>query len=105
MVISVFRETGEQYLIGRESVVKMVVAGSLIVKMLCKFCWKTCFLLKIFSKKPHPFLHGIHTPLDRECLYENLTVDGNIPLELDGLYVRNGPNPVKPPNERRYHWF
>ena len=59
----------------------------------------------IFKKKPHPFLHGIHTPLDREFLYENLTVNGNIPSELDGLYVRNGPNPVKPPNERRYHWF
>ena len=38
---------------------------------------------KIFKKSPHPFLHGIHRPLDREFTYENLTVNtgGSIAFE------------------------
>lgn len=55
--------------------------------------------------KPHPFLTGIHTPMDREVTLDTLNVAGTIPPELDGLYVRIGPNPVKPPNPAAYHWF
>lgn len=55
--------------------------------------------------KPHPFLTGIHTPMDREVTLDTLKVAGTIPPELDGLYVRIGPNPVKPPNPAAYHWF
>ena len=55
------------------------------------------FLLKLKSpkKQKHPFLHGIHAPLRNEYSMEDLEVQGEIPPELDGLYVRNGPNPVK----------
>ena len=62
---------------------------------------------KIKSKKSaeHPFLTGVHKPFNQELCIENLEVQGNIPKELDGIYVRNGPNPVKPPNNSRYHWF
>ena len=55
--------------------------------------------------KPHPFLTGIHAPLTKELTAEALTVQGVIPPELDGRYVRIGPNPVKPPNPAAYHWF
>ena len=55
--------------------------------------------------KPHPFLSGIHAPMERELTLEGLKVEGTIPPELDGRYVRIGPNPVKPPNPAASHWF
>jgi carotenoid cleavage dioxygenase len=54
---------------------------------------------------PHPFLTGIHQPMDHEATLESLEVRGTIPPGLDGRYVRIGPNPVKPPNPAAYHWF
>jgi carotenoid cleavage dioxygenase-like enzyme len=35
----------------------------------------------------------------------DLAVDGAIPPELDGLLVRNGPNPILDPDPATYHWF
>ncbi|MEY2952870.1 MAG: hypothetical protein RLZZ401_957 [Pseudomonadota bacterium] len=54
---------------------------------------------------PHPFLSGIHTPMTEELTLDTLAVQGSIPPELDGRYLRIGPNPVKPPNPAVYHWF
>ena len=54
---------------------------------------------------PNPYLSGIHTPLTEEFTLTQLAVSGQIPPELDGSYVRNGPNPVTPPNPGSYHWF
>ncbi len=54
---------------------------------------------------PHPFLTGLHTPMTGEQTITDLAVTGTIPAELDGSYVRNGPNPVTPPNPAIYHWF
>ncbi len=56
-------------------------------------------------KTPHPFLTGIHTPMDAEKTITDLRVTGTIPAELDGRYIRIGPNPVTPPNPASYHWF
>lgn len=53
---------------------------------------------------PHPFLTGIHTPMTAELTIENLVVTGTIPPELDGRYLRIGPNPVAA-DPRIYHWF
>ena len=53
----------------------------------------------------HPFLTGIHTPMDAEKTITDLRVTGEIPVELDGRYVRIGPNPVTQPNPASYHWF
>ncbi|MFM6852450.1 MAG: carotenoid oxygenase family protein [Sphingopyxis sp.] len=53
----------------------------------------------------HPFLTGIHRPMDGELTIEDLRVDGAIPPELTGRYLRNGPNPALPPNPASYHWF
>ena len=55
--------------------------------------------------KPHPYLSGIHEPMDTEKTITDLTVTGTIPVELDGQYIRIGPNPVTPPNPGSYHWF
>jgi len=55
--------------------------------------------------KPHPFLTGIHLPMDRELTLDRLEVQGTIPPGLDGRYVRIGPNPVRAPNPAAYHWF
>ncbi len=57
------------------------------------------------SDEPNPFLMGIHEPLSAEETLTDLTVTGTIPDELDGRYIRIGPNPVTPPNPGLYHWF
>lgn len=57
------------------------------------------------SDKPNPYLMGIHTPLPSEETLLDLRVTGSIPAELDGRYIRIGPNPVTPPNPGLYHWF
>lgn len=53
----------------------------------------------------HPYLTGIHTPMTDELTLAELKVDGEIPAQLDGRYLRIGPNPVTPPDPASYHWF
>jgi 8'-apo-carotenoid 13,14-cleaving dioxygenase len=53
---------------------------------------------------PHPFVTGPHTPMTEEKTIEQLRVTGTIPTELDGRYIRIGPNPMKP-NLANHHWF
>lgn len=50
------------------------------------------------------FMRGIHTPMAEELTLENLTVSGTIPAELDGRYVRIGPNPQYG-ESKGHHWF
>lgn len=52
----------------------------------------------------NPYLLDGYAPVDREIAAEDLEVIGEIPEDLNGLYVRNGPNPRYRPNGR-YHWF
>ncbi|WP_370188447.1 carotenoid oxygenase family protein [Qipengyuania sp.] len=52
----------------------------------------------------NPFLKGVHTPLTEEVTLDRLEVTGNIPSELDGRYVRIGPNPFGA-GSRGHHWF
>jgi carotenoid cleavage dioxygenase-like enzyme len=54
--------------------------------------------------RAHPFLTGIHTPMKDERTITDLKVTGAIPVELDGRYVRIGPNPFRP-DGRGHHWF
>jgi 8'-apo-carotenoid 13,14-cleaving dioxygenase len=56
-------------------------------------------------EKPNAFLEGVNAPIDREHTLENLAVTGQIPFELNGRYVRIGPNPVVPPKAASHHWF
>jgi len=52
----------------------------------------------------NPYLHGIHAPSVHETTAVELEVEGELPEDLDGAYVRNGPNQVFPPTNL-YHWF
>ena len=54
---------------------------------------------------PHPFLTGLHTPIQAEKTLTDLHVTGTLPADLDGRYIRIGPNPATPPNPASYHWF
>ena len=42
-----------------------------------------------------------YAPVPDELTADNLTVTGTIPLELDGWYLHNGPNPRLASG----HWF
>jgi carotenoid cleavage dioxygenase len=73
---------------------------------------KGLFKVAVFNRKrarnrngPHPYLTGIHAPMTAELTLENLAVTGAIPAELNGTYLRIGPNPAGTPNPARYHWF
>ncbi len=52
----------------------------------------------------NPFLTGVHTPMTEEKTIEDLVVTGTIPEELDGRYVRIGPNPFGDAG-KGHHWF
>ena len=51
-----------------------------------------------------PFMSGIHTPMVDERTLTDLAVTGAIPAELDGRYVRIGPNPYYA-DPKGHHWF
>ena len=59
---------------------------------------------KLAAPAANPFLHGIHTPLHDERTLADLEVTGTIPAELDGRYVRIGPNPFDG-GGKGHHWF
>ncbi|MFJ2395420.1 carotenoid oxygenase family protein [Streptomyces sp. NPDC087843] len=50
-----------------------------------------------------PYLRGRFAPVPEEHSASGLTVRGSLPAELDGRYLRNGPNPL--PGGDRGHWF
>ena len=52
----------------------------------------------------NPYLHGPYAPTHDEVTLDDLEVTGEIPDDLNGVYVRNGPNPQHDP-KGRYHWF
>jgi carotenoid cleavage dioxygenase-like enzyme len=50
------------------------------------------------------FLSGLHAPMQEEVSIEDLPVTGTIPPQLDGRYLRIGPNPMSADPDN-YHWF
>lgn len=52
----------------------------------------------------NPYLDGNFAPARSEITASNLVVLGELPADLCGVFVRNGPNPQFPPRGR-YHWF
>ncbi len=48
------------------------------------------------------YLRGLHAPVEHEVEAFDLPVEGAVPPELSGLYLRNGPNPA---NGDPGHWF
>lgn len=49
-------------------------------------------------------LAGNFAPVEREVLLRGVEVTGVLPAHLDGVYLRNGPNPAFEPRQG-YHWF
>ena len=56
------------------------------------------------ARVDNPYLHGIHGPVVHETTAVDLEVEGELPVDLYGAYVRNGPNQVYEPTNP-YHWF
>ena len=59
----------------------------------------------IENHSSNPFLEGNLAPVTEEITAFDLEVIGTLPPELDGRYLRNGPNPLGPVNAEKYHWF
>ena len=53
----------------------------------------------------NPWLEGNFAPLPAEVSAFDLPVEGRLPAELEGRFLRNGPNPVGPVDPATYHWF
>ena len=54
----------------------------------------------------NPFLRGPTAPSGIECDAPDLIVEGELPADLQGVYFRNGPDPLYPPRAGdEYHWF
>lgn len=51
------------------------------------------------------YLRDNFAPVAREQTLTDLRVSGTLPPQLDGRYLRNGPNPVAPVDPDHYHWF
>lgn len=53
----------------------------------------------------HPYLHGLFAPVAEECDADNLVTEkGQLPADLDGAYIVNGPNQRFKPSGR-YHYY
>lgn len=44
----------------------------------------------------NPFFTGLFASVSREITADDLPVIGEIPKDLEGVYLRNGPNPITP---------
>jgi carotenoid cleavage dioxygenase len=51
------------------------------------------------------WLEGPYAPIEGDVTAVDLEVVGTVPEELDGRYLRNGPNPVTPVDPATHHWF
>lgn len=51
------------------------------------------------------YLEGNFAPVTEEVTITDLEVTGSVPTELDGRYLRNGPDPLRAPDPDTYHWF
>ena len=54
------------------------------------------------SEKINPFLCANFAPIKDELDVDNLTIEGEIPADLNGMYVRNGSNPQFKPYSYTY---
>jgi carotenoid cleavage dioxygenase-like enzyme len=51
------------------------------------------------------YLEGRYAPIPGDVTSLDLEVVGTLPQELEGRYLRNGPNPIGPVDAATYHWF
>jgi carotenoid cleavage dioxygenase len=53
----------------------------------------------------NPYLVGNMAPVEREVTAFDLPVTGTIPTDLEGRWLRNGPNPRTEVDPATHHWF
>jgi carotenoid cleavage dioxygenase-like enzyme len=53
----------------------------------------------------NPYLAGNMAPVEQEVTAFDLSVTGEIPTELKGRWLRNGPNPMDEVDAAKHHWF
>jgi carotenoid cleavage dioxygenase len=53
----------------------------------------------------NPYLEGNFAPVAEEVTVADLPVEGALPEQLNGRYLRNGPNPLGAVEPATYHWF
>jgi carotenoid cleavage dioxygenase-like enzyme len=53
--------------------------------------------LRTVDEAADPHLSGRFAPVNRETDADNLRVEGTLPADIDGVFMRNGPNPKFPP--------
>jgi len=51
------------------------------------------------------WLEGLYAPIPGDVTAKDLEVIGDLPVELNGRYLRNGPNPITPVDPATHHWF
>ena len=51
------------------------------------------------------YLRGNYAPVSEEVTATDLRVIGELPRELNGRYLRNGPNPISEVDQATHHWF
>ena len=51
------------------------------------------------------YLTGAYAPVSEEVTAFDLPVEGALPEELAGRYLRNGPNPIDEVDPATHHWF
>ena len=51
------------------------------------------------------WLSGPYAPIPGDVTATELEVIGTLPTELNGRYLRNGPNPITPVDPATHHWF
>lgn len=56
------------------------------------------------EREHNPYLAGVYGAVQDEVTAGDLKVIGHIPADLEGVFVRTGPNPRHAP-PGRYHWF
>ena len=54
---------------------------------------------------PNPYLEENYAPVSEQLFESRLQIVGELPKELNGLYLRNGPNPMQSLNNKKHHWF
>src|SRR5688572_27570459 len=94
-----------------ERVSAVAAAASLIVDSLAqqRYGRPTTLLWEAHMavQTTNPYLEGAFAPVEEEVTVADLAVVGSLPPELDGRYLRIGPNPMRQnvPDPARHHWF
>ncbi|MGW5462949.1 carotenoid oxygenase family protein [Streptomyces sp. NPDC003996] len=57
------------------------------------------------TQRHFPFLEGAFTPVTEEMTAFDLPVTGRVPRELNGRFLRNGPNVLGLEDPRAHHWM